>query len=322
MIGRAFEDPLPSLVSAFVRGEGDGGTLLGEFLRTVARVARPYPDAWFALGRKHPEAIADLAHRVYATCARVEKGRFPFMGRTPFRAFHQEQFDSRAIRYHSFYAKLSVTREILRADYAHNLSSDPRLVWRAELYGEIGDYLRAHAEKIPGAPPRWRLEGLSATRGEDALIERLRAQKTTDVPTLVEQALRLGGARTQSQLCRIAEGVLGTPAGPEPDDELASGELENRVAVRAAVLAGWAAISPEEQALLRGIVAGESYDEVCARLPQYAHKVAVHRALERIGSEFTARLSRELGGTTESRVPPKALLTLVMDVIDAIGEGT
>lgn len=318
-----FDDPLPSLVAAFDRDEGSGRALLTEVLRQVASVARPYPDAWFALGRKHPEAIADLGARVYTTCARTAKGRFPFSGRTPFRTYALESFDGRAIRYHSFYAKLSITRELLRADYAHNLASDPRLVWRADLYGEIGDRLRATAERMPGAPPRWRLEGLSAVRSEHALVDLLRARPERDVPTLVEAALRLGGPRSQSHLCRVLEAVIGAPPGPEAGEETTTDDPLSRAAVRAAVLDGWSELPLDDRALLRAIVGGESYDEVCARLPQYGHRVAVTRALERIGEHFVARLAGALGASEASRPPPKALLELVLDVLDSInlGEG-
>ena len=160
-------DVLPTLVRAASREEPDGGALLREVARHVRRVATPYPDAWFALGRKHPEAMDDLAHRVYTTCVRVPKGRFPFLGRPPFSACAAEDMDGRAIRYHSFYARLSITRELMRADYAHNLSSDPRLAWRAALYGEIGDVLAEVAVKTPGAPPRWQLAGPTPVRSEE-----------------------------------------------------------------------------------------------------------------------------------------------------------
>jgi hypothetical protein len=313
-------DALPALVAAWVRGESDGSVLLREVMRHVARVAGPYPDAWFALGRKHPEAIDDLAHRVYTTCARVVKGRFPFSGRTPFRAYVDEDFDGRAIRYHSFYARLSITRELLRADYAHNLASDPRLVWRADLYGEIGDVLRARATKLPGAPPRWQLAGPAAVREEHVLVERLRAEPGRDVPTLVERALRLGGPRTQSQLCRAIEAVIGTPSGPEAEPEPPPDDVASRAAVRAAVLEGWAALDPEDRALLRAIARGESYDEVCAALPAFAHKVAVHRALERIGRRFVARLTERVGAPAAAEVPPRVLLERVLDVLAELGE--
>ena len=156
--GRNMEDTMPSLVRAFEEDETQAVPLLSEFMRHVARVARPYPDAYFALGQKSDDAVDDLGNRAFSSCARVEKGRFPFSGRTPFRAYVEEQFDGRTIRYHSFYAKLSITREILRDDYAFNLRRDPVLRWRAGLYADIGAVLKADCESVPqgtGVPPKW-----------------------------------------------------------------------------------------------------------------------------------------------------------------------
>ena len=266
-------------------------------------------------------AMDDLAHRVYTTCVRVPKGRFPFLGRPPFSACAAEDMDGRAIRYHSFYARLSITRELMRADYAHNLSSDPRLAWRAALYGEIGDVLAEVAVKTPGAPPRWQLAGPTPVRSEEVVIDLLRASSNHDVPTLVERALRLGGPRTQSRLCVILEAVIGAPAAPEAEEEATDdGDLLERGAVRATVLEAWRALPPDEQALLRLLAEGRTYDEVCAALPRYAHKVAVNRALERIGDVFVGRLCARLG-VERAALPPKALLERVLDVLEQLEPG-
>ena len=114
-------DTMPELVRLFVEEGSHAHDLLREFMRHVAKVARPYPDAYFVLGAKNDEAVDDLGNRSFSICSSVEKGRFPFNGRTPFGAFVEEQFDGRTIRYHSFYAKLAITRELLRDDYAFNL---------------------------------------------------------------------------------------------------------------------------------------------------------------------------------------------------------
>lgn len=307
-------DPLPGLVAAFVAGRDEGRALLAEVLRHVGRVARSYPDAWFVLGRKTTEAVDDLGHRVFTTCARVPKGRFPFSGRPPFGAFVAEDFDGRAIRYHSFYAHLSITRELLRADYAHNLASDPRLCWRADLYGEIGDHLRKIARRDEGRPPRWSL-GPAMLRGEEALVERLRAGATREVPALVEAALRQGGPRTQPEICRVLEAVIGTPPGPVAEDRGPEPDPGERTAVRAAVRAGWEALDAEERALLGALGRGLAYDEICAEMPRFAHRVAVNRALERIGRVFVGQLAGALGADPRGAPPPKALLELVLDVL-------
>ena len=142
-------DTMPALVRSFVEDGSNASELLREFMRHVARVARPYPDAYFVLGARNEEAIDDLGNRAFTSCASIEKGRFPFSGRTPFGSFVEEQFDGRTIRYHSFYAKLSITREMLRDDYAHNLRRNPVLRWRAELYADIGAIVKAHCEPVP-----------------------------------------------------------------------------------------------------------------------------------------------------------------------------
>lgn len=308
----SFEDPLPALVRRVAGGEEDRGALLREVLRHVATVARAYPDAWFSLGRKHPEAVDDLGHRVYATCARVPKGRHPFAGRTPFATYVAEQMTGQSIRYHSFYAKLSITREILRADYAHNLASDPRLVWRADLYGEIGDRLRAVARPLPGKPTRWALPGLSITLDEAVLVERLGKMAVAE---LVVEALRMGGPRTQAGLCRVIEAVVGTPAGPSPTEDAVDDDVPARAEVRVAVQAAWDALGDDERALLAAIARGQSYDEVCVAMPRFAHKVAVNRALERVVAVFRERIAP---GSTDA-APPRQILERVIDVLDVMG---
>ena len=87
------EDTMPALVRAFVEGGQDAAKLLSEFMRHVARVARPYPDAYFVLSQKNDDAVDDLGNRAFSICASVEKGRFPFSGRPPFAAYVEEQFD-------------------------------------------------------------------------------------------------------------------------------------------------------------------------------------------------------------------------------------
>lgn len=314
-------DEMPALVAAFVRGRADGAALLAACLRHVATVSRSYPAAYFALGQKNTESVDDLGRRVFSTCARVEKGRFPFMGRTPFRAYVEEQFDGRTIRYHSFYAKLSITREILRADYAHNLASDPQLAFRADLYADIGRWVRQNADRVdrgPGLPPRWALPGPVGVRGDAALVESLRRAGKRGVPELVADALRRGGPRTQGELAAILEEVIGLPESPrdaaaaEPRAEV---DVEVVRGVRAAVFEAWNALEPGDQALLRALAEGLSYDEICARHPRFAHKVAVNRAVERISKGFVEGVLGRAGGAGGPAVPPREVMELVLDVL-------
>ena len=98
-------DTMPVLVREFAEDGTSAEALLREFMRHVAKVARPYPDAYFVLGQKSDDAVDDLGNRAFSVCASVPKGRFPFSERTPFAAYVEERFDGRTIRYHSFYAK-------------------------------------------------------------------------------------------------------------------------------------------------------------------------------------------------------------------------
>lgn len=318
-------DPLPDLVRDFtqVRDAPSAPRLLQEVQRHVSRVSRSYPDAWFVLGRKNGEAVADLGNRVFTTCARVVKGRFPFNGRTPFGTFVAEQFDGRSIRYHSFYAKLSVTREIMREDYARNLVRDPVLRWRADLYKEIGGVLEEHAvaeRQGPGLPPRWRLaEGEpSMARPRQVVEERLKAEGLTAVADLVVRALQLGGAESQSRMTHIIEAVLGTPARPEVDLPVsAAPDHTTTIAVREAVLAAWRDLEAEDQELLVAVATGRSYDELVAQHRRFKHKVAVTRAVTRIGKGFVDRVVRavaeEQGIKPAAR--PRDLVEQVLEVL-------
>ena len=147
------EDTMPGLVRAFVSDGNEAAHLLSEFMRHVARVARPYPDAYFVLSQKNDDAVDDLGNRAFSICASIEKGRFPFSGRAPFPAYVEEQFDGRTIRYHSFYAKLSITRELLRDDLSAlagrwlGLDNDPPMSW-LELCPNRGRRGRAEDQRV------------------------------------------------------------------------------------------------------------------------------------------------------------------------------
>ena len=157
-------DTMPVLVREFAEDGTSAEALLREFMRHVAKVARPYPDAYFVLGQKSDDAVDDLGNRAFSVCASVPKGRFPFSERTPFAAYVEERFDGRTIRYHSFYAKLAITREIMRDDYAFNLRRDPVLRWRAELYADIGVVLKESASL-------YRRGGVSRRSGSVPVLE-------------------------------------------------------------------------------------------------------------------------------------------------------
>lgn len=315
-------DEMAVLVQRWVRRGEQGLALRREVGRHVASVARPYPDAWFELGEKSPDAIDALADRVFTVCSSVPKGRYPFSSREPFRACVEERFDGRDIRYHCFYARLSVTRELLRDDYARNVSRDPVLRWRAELFASVGEALPRVAVPVDGKVSRiaaWRLKATGPTlvRRADEVVDALRRSGTTEVEALVARALRLGGPSTQSRLTNLLAEVLTPPSdveldAPPPEDPA------QRLAVRAAIAEVWSELSPEERDLLRAIARGDSYDELIAANPRFKHRVAVTRAVERVNRAFVSRLAAAFGLEASPTSPPKETLDLILDILSEL----
>lgn len=327
-------DELPHWVSEFVqaeaaadplRGAKAGEHLLDAFVRHTRHMTRSYPDAWFADGlRNDDDGVADLAHRTFTVCARKVKGRFPFSGRTPFICYTDERFDGRTVRYHSFYAKLSIARELMRDDYAKNLVRDPVLRWRAELYREVRATVKSEAvaeSQGAGLPPRFRLQhttGLRALRPIGAVEARLKAAQERSVAVIVRTALSECGPLTASRLTHLAEAVLGTPEAHEPAPPVVAAAQSEQVGLRRAVQDAWDDLESADQQLLIAVARGEAYADLVRRHPRFKHKVAVTRAVTRCGEHFMARLSEE-AGTSTTGVPkgvrPRDLIELVLSVL-------
>ena len=293
--------------------------LLDEFTRHVGRVAAPYPDAYFTLGRKSPDAVVDLANRAFTSCARTPKGRHPFAGRVPFRAFVEEDFEGRTIRYHSFYARLSITRELLRDDYARNVNRDPVLRWRADLFRQVGAVLREQATPVDdtkGPNTRWHLpdQGIALARSSDLVVSLMRKRLPCGVPSLVRAALELGGPTTRARVTVLIEATLGTPHLSEPE----TGEQidpATTLAVRTAVLRAWNGLVPSERALLLALARGTTYDELIAANPDFQHRVALTRAVTRLGQRFVTQIEEAVGRTHATAEAPRALIERVMEVL-------
>lgn len=313
------KDLLPEMVRNFVRRGLDAQSLLDETRRHVGAVARPYPDAWFELGHKGPEAVEDLTDRVFTTCARVPKGRFPFLGRAPFLSYVEDGAAGTAIRYHSFYAKISITRELLRDSYRANLRRDPTLRQRALLYARIGAVLREIAEPVsqgPRRPPLWQLPsaGLRTLLSWDDAVRLLRATGRQDSETLVRLALQRVGPLSQASLTALLEELLAPPPLP-PEPEQPTADLALRTAVRGAVLAAWTGLAPEERELLLALSRGLSFDEIIELYPRYRHRVAITRALERCNRQFLRVIAARVGVEGAPSLPPLALAELVTEVL-------
>lgn len=316
------DDILPQLVDNFVRRNLDGASLLTEVHRHVAVATRPYPDAYFTLGRKNPESVEDLAHRVFTVCARVPKGRFPFLSRPPFRAYVEEHMDGRSIRYHSFYAQISITREIMRDDYASNVVRDPLLRARAERFEQVGAALKAVAETVgPGRPPKWRLPGqnLGLVRSNATVVADLVASGLRELPELVARALRSTGPITQARLAALLEQALPIPveqaeleSAPPPAD------TDLRLGVREAVLAAWNSLERPDQELLLALARGQTYDEIIAAFPRYQHRVALTRAVTRCNGVFLREVASRMGGEAQSDALPGQLAEAILEVLFAV----
>ncbi len=314
------EDTMPALVRAFVEGGQDAAKLLSEFMRHVARVARPYPDAYFVLSQKNDDAVDDLGNRAFSICASVEKGRFPFSGRAPFTAYVEEQFDGRTIRYHSFYAKISITRELLRDDYAFNLRRDPVLRWRAELYADIGTVLKDTCESVPqgkGVPPKWQRtgSGLRMLQPIEVVEAKLRKLESPSVETLVHEALGQAGPLTQSRLTHVIEAVLGTPATDEVEAGYVEEHTADRMGLREAVANAWNELEPADQALVIALSKGASYEELISLHPSLNNKVSASRAVSRVGQLFLSAVVDAMGIEASADATPRTLMEPIMSML-------
>jgi len=316
-------DTLPALVASFVEDGGHAVELLAEFMRHVATIARPYPAAYFALSDKSDTAVDDLGNRSFTVCARVEKGRFPFQGRTPFGTYVAEAMDGRTIRYHSFYAKISITREILRDDYARNIRRDPVLRWRAELYSAVGAVLKAEATEVPqgrGVPPRWALAstGLRVMLPLSVVEARLRSAEDQSVDALVRQALQLTGSMSQSQLSNLLGAVLPPPATEVPTPTAPDEAMAERMDIRSAVAQAWEALEDLDQHLIIALARGDAYEDLIAQDPRLKHKVAVSRAVSRVGSCFLQQVVDQMGLAAAPNMTPRALMEPIIAVLHSL----
>jgi hypothetical protein len=310
------------MVRAFVEEEREALPLLDVMHRNIDRVTSRYPDAYFELGQRTPEAVEGLADRVFTICARIEKGRFPFSGRPPFRAYVDEDFDDGTIRYHTFYAKLSITRELLRDDYAFNIRRNPQLRWRDELHRSVGRVLKETCRPdgdAPGAHRRWvpAQPRPGVVRSIEDVRRRLREHASQPLETLVPLALQLAGqSMSHSQLTNLLADVLvGPPPETEPEDT-DGGALPDQLLIRQAVTDAWNNLSPDERALIAALARGDDYDTLIARVPAFRDRSSVSRAVSRCNQQFVARVLEALGHPpTRPESTPRTLIERIIHVL-------
>lgn len=303
---------LPELVRRWEQEGTGGAALLREVRHGVERATRRLPDAFFELGRRDDEALRSLANRVFTRCGRTALGRHPFATRTPFRTYVEEAFEAPAIRYHTFYARLSVTRELVHGDYALACARDPVLRARDTLYRQLGPVLSRVATRVADPPHEtWTVPGTAGlVRTRDEVGARLRPGP---LDTLVPEALRLYGAPvSRSELTHALAPVLCPPAGSAPPS---TGPREDTLAIRRAVAAAWAELDALDRALLLGLARGEDSTELLARDPRLGSPAALSRAARRVGDRFVTRVVAEVGGTAAPDLTPTALLERVAAVL-------
>lgn len=327
-------EDLCELVYAWHGQGAQGPALLAEVERHVRRVGARYPESWFELGRKDESALESLGHRVFTRCDRAPRGPHPFLGRAAFRAYTEERLPSRPIRYHSFYAWRSVTRELMRDDYKKSVARDPVLRWKDALYRQLGPALERVADPAPsadGRAPRWvaRGGGPRLARADSEVLDRLRREPLSvraELDALVIRALELlGRPITRSALCHLLAEVLDAPLpGPmqaTPSDTL---DLEqapdalppaDRLTLRAAVAEGWQALEPLDRALLGALARGEDTASILAQDPRLRDAPALSRAISRVGAVFVAGVASRMGVEPRPDALPRALLDAILGVL-------
>jgi len=313
-------EDLAGLIAGFVDNEQYAAELREIFIQHVRRATARYPDAYFELGQKNDESIEGLADRSFVVCARVEKGRFPFCARTPFSTFVEERFDDPPIRYHSFYAKLSITRELLRDDYAFNLRRDPVLRWRDELHRNIGRWLRENAESVDiqsGGHTRWTISGSGPRliRSDSAVIEKLKAQPDKSLGSLITAALQLAGQPLAHS--RISNWIAEVLHAPSQEVDMETNQLPpvNRE-IREAVVKAWNDLSDDERSLISALARGDDYDTLIAAVPGFRDRSSVSRAVKKCGGLFVESIHTAMGiEFQDANSTPKEVIERVVEVL-------
>ena len=314
---------LHDLIKQFETDSDSAQSLLGAFHRHIRHVTSSYPDAYFELGQRTPEALDGLANRTMSVCARVKKGRFPFSGRTPFLTYVQERLDDPPIRYHSFYAKLSIARELLRNDYAFNIRRNPRLRWKDKLHRQIGVILKEDccpASDDPSSRRLWRSKnsGLTVVSTLDQVQQRLQAYRSEDTRVLVAQALRISGQpMSHSSLTNlIADIVGGPPANLELEPDTQQQNLPDVFVIRQAVVDAWEDLTDDEKCLIAALIRGQSYDDLIETTTRFRDRGSISRAVKRCGDQFVVKVLEAMGVTTaKPEATPKEIIERVAHVL-------
>ena len=335
------ENPPPgdSWVGEVVRHRlGEPGATRGLVARThrgVTRVSRGYPAVYFELADRAPESLQSLAHTVFCRLDGRRFGRHPFADRRPFDAFVQEAMADRECRYHAFDSRLSITREVLRAQYAFNLRRHPEWQERSELHREVVEALRAECVEFPGRNPRYPRYGLRSWEdvrapqpswNHDEAVRTLRRRSGWSVSARAQIVLALKGAPMYpGEVSRVLQDADVAPAGRELDgrEPAAPKDVDAILAVRRRVAQAWGALEPEDRGLVRCLIEGLSGDQIMVRVPSLKNAVAASRALKAVTGRFVAALVPEGEGAPRD-LRPREVADLLLPVLLAMPgmEGT
>ncbi len=342
--------PLPELLRAYILLHHPARPVFQEIHAGCQQLLRRMPESWYALAQRSEESVLSLADEVFFVCDRVQKSRFPHQGRVPFRGYVEDDLDTRMIRHHTFFAHLSIAREVIRLDRAWLCARDPHEAARARLYREVGQALQELADpqlppRDPGSPlppprpgtnTRWALREaprLRALARPEQVRARLGAVADQGTAVLVREALLLLGPATQGQISDLLAEILPPPPPPpgqnrggfersddpdQPPEPIPIQEDDDpldRMAVREAVLRCYQSLKDEDRDLLERLARGQRYEQIVAEVPRFRDPSAVSRALGTINREMKEALAARFGRAPEKGWGQKQLTELILAVL-------
>ncbi len=285
-------------------------TLLTDTLRATGRLGRRYPGVYFELCRRDDDSVTSFGHRVFVRLDGRRFGRFPFSDRTPFDAYLEDDFEDRDVRWHSFDARLSIAREVLREQYAFNVRRHPEWAAKDQLHKGVVATLKDGFPTWPGRSARYPRYGLEAWPAgprtvrrdwdRDEVVRIVARRAAWPLRTRIELVLARHGAPMYpaaiSSILQDAD-VASSDSSLDPDQlGRADDAVEQCMSVRRIVAERWEALETDEQRLLALLVAGRPYREIVELVPRFRDPSAVTRALGRICARFIADLADTLGG--------------------------
>ena len=157
--------------------------------------------------------------------------------------------------------------------------------------------------------------GLRMIQPPEIAIARIRELPSDSLKDRVLEALSVAGPQTQSRLTNIIEAAIGTPALDEPEPGHADDQTADRMGVRTAVANAWQGLEDGDKALVIALAQGASYEELIATHPNLNNKVAVSRAVSRVGTQFLAVIIEAVGGEASPDATPRSLLEPIMAML-------